>query len=203
MSGNPPDDSAREGLDETGRLIAAAAMGNREAWETLYGRFRPFLAFLTSSRIPAHLRNRFDTDDVVQSAFLSAFRSLSEFEYRGEESFRSWLKQISLRQLQERIRANGRERRTPDKEQTGIDPDQLVDPGGAGQTPSVILQNAERSAEILEAISRLTPAEQEILWMRDFEHRPWEEIASLLHCQDSTARRRHGEALEALLRRLA
>ena len=200
--GVPPMPLASDGEppDETGRLVLAAQNGDHAAWEELHRRYRPFLAFLTAERIPRKLRGRFDTEDVVQSAFLAAFRMLQSYTYNGEESFRAWLQRISINKLVDRIRSHDREKRDPGRERPLTDADTVPAEGEEGDSPSRILGRAERHSEILGAIARLPAAQQEVLWLRDFEHKPWAEIAAALGCTDSTARKRHGEALEALMR---
>ena len=44
--------------------------------------------------------------------------------------------------------------------------------------------------------------EQQLVWMREFEHRTFAEIAKSLGQPESTVRRRHKESIEALLRLL-
>ena len=198
MSGDPPADRDAE----TARLVSAAAAGDHSAWEVLYRRYRPFMALITSAGIPDGMRGRFDTEDVLQSAFLSAWRGLGRFIYQGEDSFRGWLRQIAVRKLADRIRLHSRERRSQSREADGVDPAGLASAGAESDTPSGIVVRAERSADVLHAISLLGEGHQEVIWLRDFERRPWSEIASALGCTDSTARRRHFEALEALMRQI-
>jgi RNA polymerase sigma factor (sigma-70 family) len=197
MSGTAPAD--RDG--ETARLVAAAAAGDHAAWEVLYRRYRPFMALITSAGIPDEMRGRFDTEDVLQSAFLSAWRGLGRFTYQGEDSFRGWLRQIAVRKLTDRIRLHSREKRCQSREADGVDPAGLASAGAESDTPSGIMTRAERNADVLQAISRLDEEHQEVIWLRNFEVRPWNEIARTLGCTESTARRRHFEALEALMRR--
>lgn len=195
-----PDLPSSPGGDETGRLVAAARDGDQEAWRRLYERFRALLAFQAQSGIPDHLRGRFDSEDVLQSVFLSAFQALPDHEYRGEPAFRAWLKEITRHELTSRIRAQLASKRSPEREQSGGDLDKVS--GGNDETPSQVFSRVEHRARVLDALKQLEDAHLEVLWMRDFEHRPWEEIARVLGCAASSARRRHRTALEALVRRL-
>jgi RNA polymerase sigma-70 factor (ECF subfamily) len=195
-----PDESTSTADDEIGRWIEAARRGDQEAWERLHQRYRPLLSFTAQAGMPDHLRGRFDIEDVLQSAFLSAFRSLGSYDYRGEASFRSWLKEITRNELADRIRAHDASKRSSSREQQVSDPDIYPRAGEEGETPSQIVSRAQRRAQVLAAMRRLEDEQQEVLWMRDFEGRTWEQIGRLSGCTESGARRRYRTALEALVR---
>jgi RNA polymerase sigma-70 factor (ECF subfamily) len=185
---------------ETQVIIQRARDGNPGAWEELFRRYRALLTVMVHVRIPALYRGRFDTEDVLQSAFLSAFRSLGSYDYRGEASFRSWLKEITRNELADRIRAHDASKRSSGREQQVSDPDIYPRAGEEGETPSQIVSRAQRRAQVLAAMRRLEDEQQEVLWMRDFEGRTWEQIGRLSGCTESGARRRYRTALEALVR---
>ena len=188
--------------DETRDWVEAAAAGDPDAWDALYRRFRPLMACALSRRIPDHLRGRFDTEDVLQSAFLAAYTGLADYEHGDGESFRAWLTRISRNKLLDRIRAHDRSRRSAAVERGGLDLDGLTEDPRAGESPSVLVSRAERSAEILAALSQLGERKQALVWMRQFEQRTWQEIAAELDCPESSARRWHAEALRDLVGRI-
>src|SRR5438477_3393419 len=55
-------------------LMRAAAQGDQAAWTELYAQHRTLMRTLLHGRIPASLRSRFDTEDVMQSALLALCR---------------------------------------------------------------------------------------------------------------------------------
>ena len=150
-------------------------------------------------------RQRFDTEDVLQSAFLSAWSEIEAFEYRGEGSFRRWLARLvtnKLRDLKDFHQAQRRgvrdEERTPESvdatgELRGLDALPSAEAGPAEQAGDLELHGA-----LLEAMSTLSEDEQEILCMRQFEHLAWSEIANTLGISQSAARRRWEAALVRL-----
>ena len=75
--------------DETA-LLASARAGDSAAFECLVMPHWNALLRITQ-RI---LRNREDAEDVVQTAFLDAFRNLNGF--RGRSRFSSWLTRIAM-----------------------------------------------------------------------------------------------------------
>src|SRR5687768_9580047 len=75
-----------EGTDEA--LAAAAQRGDHAAYALLVARHRE-IAFAFSL---ARLRSREDAEDVVQEAFVHAYRSLRQYRHAG--SWRAWLMRI-------------------------------------------------------------------------------------------------------------
>jgi RNA polymerase sigma-70 factor (ECF subfamily) len=180
---------------ESSRWIESARQGNHEAWEHLHRRYRSLLAFWAEARLPDHLRARFDVEDVLQSAFLSAFRGMSKYEHRGEPAFRAWLKEIVQNELADRIRDHEARKRSARQEEVLEDPSLLL----GGETPSQIVSRFQRRRLVLEAMSELSDERQEVLWMRDFEGLTWEEIGKRTDTSESGARRRYRTALVALV----
>jgi RNA polymerase sigma-70 factor (ECF subfamily) len=198
MSAHPP------APDETALLIERAKTGDQTAWRELYRRFRPQMSVAIHGRIPTPLRSRFDTDDVVQSAFLSAFESLSSFDYQNEARFRIWLRRVVVNKLHDRVRAHMRLTRSADNEQSGVDPDcDLAGLQGESPTPSEIIGRAERQAAMLDALSELPAEDQELVWLRFFERRQWSEVVATLGGAESSLRARYAKLIERLLRRVS
>jgi RNA polymerase sigma-70 factor (ECF subfamily) len=84
-----PDTAEREAADEP-HLVAAAASGDRRAFERLYrrhvGRIHGLCLRLTGQRETA--------EDCTQEAFVSAWRALPRFEARS--AFATWLHRIAV-----------------------------------------------------------------------------------------------------------
>src|SRR5258707_9626909 len=108
--------------DETLRLLERIQAGEREAFEELFARHRPYLRQLVGLRVDRRLRGRVDPSDVVQETQLEAFRQLPSFLQRQPMPFRLWLRKTAqerLRMLERRHleaskRAVGRELPLPD-----------------------------------------------------------------------------------------
>jgi len=181
---------------ESSRWIESARRGDQQAWELLHRRYRSLLAFWAEARMPEYLRARFDVEDVLQSAFLSAFRGMASYEHRGEPAFRAWLKEIVNNEVADRIRNHEADKRSPHKEEVLENPN-LVD--GGHESPSQIVARTQRRRLVLEAMSLLPDEKQEVLWMRDFEGLTWEEIGKRTGTSESGARRRYRTALVALV----
>lgn len=71
-------------------LVERCKQGHAPSYEALYQKYAKAM-FNTSLRI---VNNRDDAEDVLQEAFVDAFRSLNDFNYRS--TFGAWLKRIVI-----------------------------------------------------------------------------------------------------------
>ena len=131
--------------------------------------------------------------DAAQEVLLSAYRHLASFEPHAR--FSTWLYVIARNRCLSELR---RRSLTIDDE---TDPDVLRDPD-----PDPEQAYGDRMSEeaVLDLIrNRLEPQEQDVLWLRCFEHMPIDRITSLLRIEQASgargvlqrARRRLREAL--------
>ncbi len=187
---------------EVREYVRLASQGDQHASRWLYQRYRPLLAVMTSARIPAQMRQRFDTDDVLQSSFTNAFEALKHYEFTTEEAFRSWLLSVALNKLHDRVRANRAGVRSAYREISGVDFDARHDEHAQSQTPSMIVAQAERRSRLLSAIQALNQPLREIVTMRCLESRTWSEIAAHVELSEDQVRRRYSEALTVMQKQL-
>jgi RNA polymerase sigma-70 factor (ECF subfamily) len=187
---------------DTHELVRAAASGDDHAWSQLFRRHRVLMRALVHARIPGELRSRFETDDVLQSAFLLAYRQIDTFEQRGPAAFKRWLATIVANKLNEKIRYHRRQRRNTQREGPRPDAQDVAHIETDGDSPSTIVVRAETLAEVLAAIDTLSEEDQAYVGMRFFENLAWVEIAASMQVPEATARRRAHEALERLVRKL-
>lgn len=81
-----------------GVLIELALAGQAECFSVLVDRHKTAVR----RRIRSMLRNTADADDLVQEAFLKAWRHLASF--RAEASFRTWINQIAVNEVMQLYR---------------------------------------------------------------------------------------------------
>ena len=81
--------------NETLRLLEQVRDGDRQAFDQLFARHRPYLRQIVELRLDPRLRARVDPSDVVQEAHLEAFRRLSTYLKQRPMPFRLWLRQIA------------------------------------------------------------------------------------------------------------
>jgi RNA polymerase sigma factor (sigma-70 family) len=123
----------------------------------------------------AVLGNRADAEDVTQTTFLNAYRSLEQGVRPRKPS--NWLLTIASNTIKQRFR---QESARP--HQVKLD-DQIAATSSEDAGPTV--------GEILTALSRIPPAQRQAIVLREFEGRSYREIAEILGVTTS--------ALETLL----
>jgi RNA polymerase sigma-70 factor (ECF subfamily) len=79
-------------------LVDSLRSGDRDAFETLYGRYLPRIFQYVDRR----LRNRADTEETVQEVFFNVFNSIESF--RGEAPFGAWVFGLTRRTLAARFK---------------------------------------------------------------------------------------------------
>ena len=176
-------------------LVARATAGDLDSFNQLVTRWeRPIyaLAYRTLGREE-------DAHDVVQEAFLRAYRGLRGF--KGQAKFSSWLYRITLNLCRDWIR---RERRAPLVQvPEGTDPIDLADQRVA-PTESVeeLVARRERSAAVAKAMAELPEEQRTAIMLKEYHGLTFQEIAEQLDCPLSTVKTRLYQGLSVLRRRL-
>ena len=94
-------------------LVGRAKQGDLTAFEDAIARLRPRLESLVGFQLGDGLKQRIEVDDVLQEALMRSFRSLGQFEWRGEESFFRWISGISRHVVLETAAKEKRARTVP------------------------------------------------------------------------------------------
>lgn len=165
-------------IPSNGDLVRSALDGNGWAHEALFrrhGRMAGGLAhrLLSGSGIEA--------DDVVQDAFVAAFRLLSTL--REPEAFPGWLGSIVVRTASKRLRRHRLRVRLGLARKEPVDFDHVVSPG----TPP---DEAVLLSQIYGILDRLRPDERLAFLLRRVEGLTVVEIAERMDISLSTAKRR-------------
>jgi RNA polymerase sigma-70 factor (ECF subfamily) len=200
------DDMAPEAA-MTEHLLERIRAGDREAFDRLFARHRPYLRKVVALRLPAALRARVDPSDVVQEAQLEAFRRLPDYLRRRPMGLRLWLRKTACERLEmarrfhlgAARRAAGREAALPEESSLQL-ARRLLAPG---PTPSQQAAGRERARRVREAVAGLPEADREVLVLRNLEELSNAEVAELLGIDPAAASRRYGRALLRLREVLA
>jgi RNA polymerase sigma factor (sigma-70 family) len=134
------------------------------------------------------MRNEHDAEDVVQEAYLKAFRHLAAF--RGEDG-RAWLLAIVRNTCYDRLR------------QSGARDDSAFDEGihSVGQptpNPESSLLARENAELLREALAELPPEYREVLVLRELEELSYTEIACITRIPIGTVMSRLSRARKRL-----
>ena len=176
-------------------LVALAQAGDLDCFNQLVSRWeRPIyaLAYRTLGREE-------EARDVVQEAFLRAFRGLRGF--RGQAKFSSWLYRITLNLCRDWIR---RERRAPVVQlPEGADPIEVADERVApSESVEDLVARKEMSEAVARALTELPEDQRVAILLKEFHGLTFQEIADQLDCPLSTVKTRLYQGLSVLRRRL-
>jgi RNA polymerase sigma-70 factor (ECF subfamily) len=176
-------------------LVERATAGDLDAFNQLVTRWeRPIfgLAFRTLGREE-------DARDVVQEAFMRAYRGLRGF--KGEAKFSSWLYRITLNLCRDWIR---KERRAPIVQvPEGVDAVDLADaqPSPAESVEQLVARR-EMSRAVSKAMAELPEEQRTAILLKEYQGLTFQEIADQLGCPLSTVKTRLYQGLSVLRRRL-
>ncbi|WBQ02287.1 RNA polymerase sigma factor [Kribbella sp. CA-293567] len=139
-----------------------------------------------AKRTAAFLGAGSDADDVVQEAFVKAYRSLASF--REGAAFRPWLLRIVANETRNALRSRGRRAR---REEWAALPDELFDPAEEAVA-------AERRGQLLAAVRELPEQYRLVVTCRYLLELDEQETATVLGWPRGTVKSRLHRALGRL-----
>lgn len=178
-------------------LVARVQQGDNKAFDLLVMKYQSRLSKL----VARFLRNPSDIPDVVQEAFIKAYRALPNF--RGESAFYTWLYRIGINTAKNHLVAQSR--KSP---LNGIDAQDAEDYGASEwlkeySTPEREVLTSELEKTIFQVMNELPPDLREAITLREIEGLSYEEIAEVMDCPVGTVRSRIFRAREAIDNSLA
>lgn len=200
-SPSPMNDLAANGPSEdpTLELLRRANGGDQAAWKALFEEHEPLMRSVLRRRIPQGFRPRFDTEDIIQSAWLALSKQGADLQLADARSFRAWLARVLLNKLSDRIR---KIQRAADGGLVETRPSTEVVEGLPAIGPSLeeLAQQAELMARMYERIFALERPDRDIVTARYFDELGWAEIAQRTGLAPATVRKRYNELLEGMVR---
>jgi RNA polymerase sigma-70 factor (ECF subfamily) len=196
-----------EQSDETTRILECAAAGDDAAWSTLFASHRERLRRMVCFRLDRRAQGRIDPSDVLQEAYLEAWRRIAEYLRDPKMPFYLWLRSVTAHKLLAMLRHElGAEMRDPRREVSlyeGSGPetssevlaDRLVE---SITGPSTTALRAEMKISLRQALDELEPLDREVLVLRHFEQLNSSETARVLGIEQSATSKRHVRALRRL-----
>ncbi|MBW8868795.1 MAG: sigma-70 family RNA polymerase sigma factor [Acidobacteria bacterium] len=192
--------SRMEALCDAG-LIARLKAGDPDAFEELVRTYGGRLLAVARRFV----RNESDAQDIVQAAYLSAFRALPQFE--GGCQVSTWLHRIVVNTALMKLRTRRRkpeesiELLLPAFQEDGHHAEQFSD----WSTPAdALLEKKETRATVRACIAQLPDNYREVLMLRDIEELPTQDVAQLLNLTPTAVKvrlHRARQALSTLLRK--
>ena len=177
-------------------LVARIVGGDRRAFEELMRRHNT--ALFRAAR--AIVRDDADAEDVLQEAYLSAYRHLPDF--RGDARLSTWLTRIVINQALGRLRARRRDNVVAlldDRPAGSVQPMEQAMDEDPGASPETGAMRAELRRLLETKIDALPLAFRTAFILREVEEMTIEETAECLGVPEATVRTRVFRA-RALLR---
>ena len=179
------------------QLVERAQHGDKHAFELLVAKYQRKLGRLLSRFI----RNPSEVEDVVQEAFIKAYRALPSF--RGESAFYTWLYRIGINAAKNYLVSEGRRPPTA----TGFDSEEAEGFEDADQlrninTPENELMSKQVAETVNKAMDSLPEELKTAITLREIEGLSYEEIASMMNCPIGTVRSRIFRARETIADKL-
>lgn len=198
VAAGPDDDIQRAEVlrsvtrDTDKELVRRVKKGDRQAFDFLFQRYQ----YKIHALVGRYVRDAAEIDDVVQEAFIKAFRALPRF--RGESAFYTWLYRISVNTAKNHLVARGR--RPPDVDVDVVDAEQFdgADALRESENPENSLARDELKRAIDDALSGLPDDLRSAVTLREFDGLSYEQIAEIMECPVGTVRSRIFRAREAI-----
>jgi RNA polymerase sigma-70 factor (ECF subfamily) len=168
-------------------LLREARRGCRDALGELLELYRNYLALVARTQIDLHLQSQTNPSDLVQEAFLEAYRDFGQFRGESEAELLAWLRRILVHNLaglvEKQVLARKRDvrrvvslgRRLAALEQSSALLDAaLVSSAGS---PSKHAQRRELAALLADQLARLPADYREVIVLRNLEGLDFAEVA--------------------------
>jgi RNA polymerase sigma-70 factor, ECF subfamily len=192
--GDAPAPAAQPMTSTDEELVARSADGDLESFNQLVVRWeRPIYAL--AYRV---IGREEEARDVVQEAFLRAYRSIGGF--RGQAKFSSWLYRITLNLCRDWIR---RQKRAPFVETPeGVDVIELAGNHSSVESVEDEVARKDLGAIVNRAMRVLSEDQRTAIVLKEYQGLTFQEIADLLGCPLSTVKTRLYQGLIVLRREL-
>jgi len=168
-------------------LIKRAQAGDREAFCQLAERYGRRIYTLALH----YCRHRQDAEDITQEVWLSAYKAVRSF--RGEASFYTWLRQITVNAFLKQRRAVAQTWRD---EAMMVSADELESISEFSPWWSELAHNLEEEmhnrilvAQVSASLDELTPQQRLIFLLKHREGMTYEEISGVLNCSVGTIKK--------------
>jgi RNA polymerase sigma-70 factor (ECF subfamily) len=184
--------TAQQASPSDSQLVKRVQKGDKRAFDLLVLKYQHKIAAVVSRYINDHS----EVQDVVQEAFIKAYRALGNF--RGESAFYTWMYRIAINTAKNHLVS--RSRRPPSID---VDLDDAEYYSGAdllrdNDTPENQLFRDQLEAAVNRAIRALPEDLRSAVTLREMEGLSYEEIAEVMDCPVGTVRSRIFRAREAI-----
>jgi RNA polymerase sigma-70 factor (ECF subfamily) len=183
-------------LDADHEIILRCQKGDVEAFEEIVKKYQKKM-FNISYRITGDYN---DSAEVVQDAFVSAYRNIRDFQ--GKSKFSTWLYTIVINLSRNRLKQvktrTFHEEVSLDDPVEGVNSQIKIEPASGDVSALERLEKREIEQKVQVCINSLESDFKEVIVLRDIQGFSYGEIVALLHIAEGTVKSRLYRAREAL-----
>lgn len=187
MSGEPRNSDGDISLD----LVERIQSGDGSAWEEFYARYHDPLLFAIRCRLGGELRSRLQSEDILQSVVVDAFRELGRFEPFGPGSLSHYLHVCVLNKIRSKAEFYSASKRSGDVPLSDTLADRLAGQGGA----PLAYADPARYERLERALAALPEEMREAVLLRTVEGLSNREAAVVLGKSEEAASKLYNRAL--------
>ena len=178
--------------DTDSELVRRVQQGDRTAFDLLFLRYQHKIHALVSR----YVRGTQEVEDVVQDAFIKAYRALPRF--RNESAFFTWLYRIAVNTAKNHLVARSRRPHNVELDAEHTDARDVAEALTDGEDPEAALRRDELQEAVASAIAKLPKDLRFALTLREFDGLSYAEIAEIMECPVGTVRSRIFRARESV-----
>jgi RNA polymerase sigma-70 factor, ECF subfamily len=180
-------------------IITSFKTGNHQDFDILIERYSTKLYQIAFGM----LSNQQDAEEVVQDAFVRAFRALDKF--RGDAKFSTWVHRIVSNLARNRYHWNRRRGSKlnvslyqPKRSHDDTDDEHEMLIPDSSMNPGVMLEGAELEQEVMSDFNRLPEKLKQAMLLRHVSEFSYEKIAQTLECKVGTVKSRIARGREIM-----
>lgn len=177
-------------------LITKAIEGDEAAYKNLLENYRGAIYNLLYKMV----RNKEETEDLVQEAFMKAFKALPSFN--EEYAFSTWLYKIAVNNCIDHMRKKKLQTYSINKPVQSKDGELDREFPDTSMSPDKSILSEERASIIETAIDELPENYKTAIILRHSEEKSYEEISKILNIPLGTVKARIFRAREMLKKKL-
>ena len=185
MTGNAAPNSDQQ-------LVERVQKGDQRAFDMLVLKYQHKIIAIVSR----YIKDNAEVYDVVQEAFIKAYRALGNF--RGDSAFYTWLYRIAINTAKNHLVSRGRRPPSSDVDIDEADYYDGSEPLRDIESPEGAMARDQLQAVVDKAIASLPEDLRTALTLREMEGLSYEDIAAVMDCPVGTVRSRIFRAREAV-----
>ena len=188
---DPPGDTPPDPM--TVELLARVRDGDSGAFGEIYRRYHDELLFAVRAHLGPKLRSALESEDILQSVAIDAFRALPRFDPQGPKSLKHYLHKMIVNKIRSRAEYHAAAKRAGSVPLTNEAEEAIAQPG-----TEPTYYDGDRFIKLEIALRSLPPEMERVVVLRKVDGLSSKEVAEILGKSDSAVRQTYSRALAKL-----